>query len=447
MEKIKSSDLLTILASTIITLAVAVGAVRYFAPQLLGLSSDIQLVKTSKEIPPFYEGVFRASDYASEEYIIPDPFVKRAKPLFPDIGGMGPNDILGFRNRNIPNVTDIIIIGDSQTYGNNASIDTNWPNLFVAGLNKNNGNYITHYDMAVGGWGAIEYLEIFYKSLLFQPKTVVVAFYTGNDPLETFRLAYSKDRWSKYQTNSELRLKDLPKIEFPPPESDLISIEFKDKIKTEFMPKLRLYSNEKNEVVKAGYDAMLLIAKEIAEVCREDNIYPIFTIIPTKELVYRNKIENESITVAEIYSTLVTNEQYYIDWFESELSSILGAQYINVVEVLQESAMQSTALYPDDANGHPIATGYKVIADHLAKESALKWKVPEGLVALFTSESTYQLGLIRGNDFWSFASTELVEKNGWDPGTTPITIKNSDISNLNYKGLITTIDKHEFGPR
>ena len=27
------------------------------------------------------------------------PIVKRAKPLFPDIGGLGPNDILGFRNR------------------------------------------------------------------------------------------------------------------------------------------------------------------------------------------------------------------------------------------------------------------------------------------------------------------------------------------------------------
>ena len=167
MQKIKASDLFTILISTILTLIVAVGGIRYFAPQLLGLSSDIQLVKTSKKVPPFFEGVFRVDDYKSENFILPDPIIKRAKPLFPDIGVMGPNDILGFRNYYIPNISDIIIIGDSQTYGNNASIENNWPNQFISNLSNNNEN-VSHYDMAVGAWGAIEYLEIFSSELLYQ---------------------------------------------------------------------------------------------------------------------------------------------------------------------------------------------------------------------------------------------------------------------------------------
>ena len=102
MKKIKFNEVLAILISTVATLLIAIGVIRYYAPQLLGISSDIQLVKTSKKVPPFFDGVFRVDDYQSDEYILPDPIIKRAKPLFPNLGGMGPNDLLGFRNRSIP---------------------------------------------------------------------------------------------------------------------------------------------------------------------------------------------------------------------------------------------------------------------------------------------------------------------------------------------------------
>ena len=447
MGKTNFFESLTLIVSTIVTAILVLGVVRYFAPQLLGLSSDIQLVQVSKKVPPFFEGVFRTSDYETDEYILPDPYIKRAKPLFPDLGGIGPNDILGFRNRNIPNVSDVIIIGDSQTYGNNARIETNWPNLFMKNLNSNKTTLITHYDIAVGGWGAIEYLEIFYKSLLFQPKTVIVAFYTGNDSLETFRLAYSNDRWSEYQVDKSLSLDDIPHVEFPPPKKDLWKVIYKDRVGTVFTPKNRLHSNEKSKVVQAGYDAMLLVAKEIARVCENNKISVIFTVIPTKELVYLDKTKREVNNLPEEYTVLVNNEQNYINWFGLELSKIPGAQYINIVKVLQKQALLPIAMYPADGNGHPIAAGYKVIADHLANEIELKWEVPEGLVALFTSESKYQLGLIRDNNYWLFANTDLIEQNGWDPSVIPITIKNRDIANLNKKGLITLVDKQQFGPR
>jgi hypothetical protein len=447
VKKNKLSELFIIAFSTIVTVLVATGAIRYFAPQLLGLSSDIQLVKTSKRVPPFFDGVFRVSDYKSEEYIIPDPYVKRAKPLFPDLGGMGPNDLLGFRNRSIPNVADIVIIGDSQTYGNNASLETNWPNLFMSNLRAANNKNINHYDMAVGGWGAIEYLEIFYKSLAFQPKMLVVAFYTGNDPLETFRLAYSNNRWKTYQTDKSLSIDDMPHVEFPPPKEDLWGVTFNDKVETVFTPKNRLHSNEKSSVVQAGYDAMLIVAKEIAKVCEENNISPVFTIIPTKELVYFEKIKNEITDIPKDYSTLVGNELEYIRWLSTELARIKGTQFINLVKVLQKAALKPVSLYPDDGNGHPIATGYKIIADQLAKEIKIERLITEGLVALFTTDSSYQLGLIRDGSYGVFSSTDLIEANGWDPDTIPVSIKSRDIANLNRYGLITTIDPQKYGPR
>ncbi len=100
-----------------LTLIITLILVRWFAPQLLGIPVDLQLVRVAKEVPPFFDGVFRSEDYASRNYIISDPFIKRAQPLLPSFFQVGPNDFLGFRNQNMPNVADIITIGDSQTYG------------------------------------------------------------------------------------------------------------------------------------------------------------------------------------------------------------------------------------------------------------------------------------------------------------------------------------------
>ena len=108
-------------STVLVTLLVALGIVRWMAPQLLGIPADLQLVRVSTEVPPFFEGVFREEDYDSRNFIIPDPYLKRAKPLYPEGRGIGPHDILGFRNRHIPHASALVTIGDSQTYGTTPS--------------------------------------------------------------------------------------------------------------------------------------------------------------------------------------------------------------------------------------------------------------------------------------------------------------------------------------
>ena len=446
MKKIKPNEIITVIISTIITAVIAIGVVKFYAPSLLGISSDIQMVKTSKKVPPFFDVVFRKSDHEAKEYIIPDPIIKRAKPFLSDFITMGPNDLLGFRNRNVPNAADIIMIGDSQTYGVNATLENNWPNLFISRLKENN-PYITHYNLAVGGWGAIEYLEIFYKSLAFQPRMVIVAYYTGNDPLDTFRMAYSNKRWSEYRADVSMSSSDIPEVEYPPPKSDHWDVKFSDNVSTVFAPKIRLYSNEKNKVVRAGYAAMLLISKEIAKVCLEKNISLVFTIIPTKELVYKKKVDNEKMNSPLEYKKLTNQETEYINWLASELEKIENAKYVDVVEALQDEALRSSALYPPDINGHPFVLGYEVMADQLSNNVELTWTLPEGLVALFTGEETYQLGLIRDGNYWSFVSTDIIQANGWDPSISPSTIYRRDIASLPNMGIISSVNKEEFGPR
>jgi len=143
----------------IVTLWIGLVLIRWYAPHLLGVPIDLQKVAVSKELSPFFDGVFRAADYQSTDFLIQDPYVVRAKPLFPAVVGAGPHDILGLRNLGVPNVVDIITIGDSQTYGNNAAMGKNWPSMLRLGVGGEEGNY-SLYNIAIGAWGAVEYLEL-----------------------------------------------------------------------------------------------------------------------------------------------------------------------------------------------------------------------------------------------------------------------------------------------
>ena len=44
-------DWLLLIASVAITLGIALGIIRWFAPDLLGISPDLQLVKIDKKVP------------------------------------------------------------------------------------------------------------------------------------------------------------------------------------------------------------------------------------------------------------------------------------------------------------------------------------------------------------------------------------------------------------
>lgn len=383
---------------TVATLAIALGLIRRFAPTLLGISSDLVMVQSSKEVAPFYEGVFRREDRETQEYLINDPLVGvRAPALYPDLGGMGPNDLLGFRNLAVPNAADIVVIGDSQTYGNNAILQENWPSLMRQLLPPG----IEVYSMATGGWGAAQYLYAFSKALQFQPRVVIVAFYTGNDPIETVNLALTMEQWRKYLAGSSVAQEDVPAIKFPPPENEHWLVEFSDGAKTGFTPAMRLLSNMRHPAVDLGYEIILAVARDIAEASRRRGISPVFTIIPTKEFVFLNKIRAEDIKTTQAYEDLIAAETSRISWLENGLRSLPGATYVDVASVLQEAALKPPSLYPENINGHPLGYGYAVMAKQIAEDvSASVPALPQGL-AISKTESAVQFPVyIRNGQLW-----------------------------------------------
>jgi lysophospholipase L1-like esterase len=437
-------EILLITSSVLFSVILALVTIRFYAPQLLGIPPDLKLVRLDEAVPPFYEGVFRDIHNDEKSFLINDPItLVRPQPLYPATYGTGPHDILGFRNNGVPNISDIITIGDSQTYGNNAVYKENWPSQLSHLLED---KQPVVYSMAVGGWGAIQYLDMFSYAALFQPRIVIVAYYSGNDSLESFRMAYGTEKWRFLIPDQSLTEDDMPQVNFPAPKSEWWPVTFKDGITTIFTPKLRLGSNQDHAAVKAGYKIMANVARLINESATKARIKVIFTIIPTKELVYLEKIRKEGITPPDDYTMLVRQEQDNIKRLVENIVSLPNASYVDVVTHLQKAALEQISLYPSSINGHPNSTGYGKIAQSLARvaEPILPEK-PRGLVALQIGTDTFKPMLVNDEGAWPFASNEIIAANGWQPGTVP-TIQPRDIADIPLHNAITIVDPEQFGP-
>ena len=344
--------------SVLVVLVLSLVVIRHFAPGLLGIPNDLILVREDKQVAPFFENVFTGS--SSEDYLIPDPLtLVRATPLLRRFDNAGPNDLLGFRNLSVPNSADVIFIGDSQTYGNNAPIELTVPSLAQSGLGESVDSRV--YSMATGGWGALQYQYIAGKALAFKPKVLIVCFYSGNDPMESFALAYGDERWIEFRPDTELSAGDMPPI----PEESPWGVVFEDGSRTVFTRSRRYLSVSDHPVADAGWRIMEQVATNISDLGEEHDVQVVFTIIPTKELVYARKLDSEDYDIPARYRQHVSAELRRIQDFEEHLQALDGAHYVPVWEPLQQAAFGNDPLYPPDADGHPLPHGYAAVANAL----------------------------------------------------------------------------------
>ncbi len=433
--------------STIATLAISLLVIRWLAPGLLGIPVDLQMVQVEKKLPPFFESVFREEDRKSNLLILQDPVSNiRAHPLIFEQGFIGPHDILGFRNRQVPNVADVIIIGDSQTYGVNVPIDFNWPST----INKILSNkQLSVYNMSVGGWSGIQYSYIAQYALQLRPRAIIVAFYSGNDPLESFTLAYGSDIWKEFRMDPDLDKSDAPQVDFPPPKEEEWSVTFSDGVQTVFVPKLRLASNFEHPAVKTGYNILALVAEKITDLARPLNIAVAFTIIPTKELVYAEKIKKEQITAPDDYRKLIANEKKNIDWLQGKITSLPNAMYIDVLTPLQQQALYPSRMYPEGQDGHPLLDGYHVIGKTIARQIDPLFRDFSTGLALRSNKDGLKPDIlfIGQRKYWIFSSPETARDNGWDLSKEYALVIDREIEGFEYMGIINTIDKENFGPQ
>jgi len=439
----------------LVTLAATLLLLRTFAPQLLGLPLDLQMVQTAKELPPFYEGIFkyRKSDMG-DGYLIADPHtVVRAPPLYPDQLSIGPNDLLGFRNRAIPNIADIVVLGDSQTYGNNAMIEANWPHILAENLDmlaKTNRRYATVYSMATGGWAATQYAEMLGNALSLEPRVLIVAFYTGNDPLETARNVAANPRYDSLIPDGIQKPASFPGASLGAEAEGNWAVSFKGGIETVFTPKVRGISNIPSEAADFGYAVMARVAELIAAEAKRNSVIPVFTIIPTKELVYWPRVKSEGITPTRYYIDLVNAEEVRIKLLSETLSQY--GQYVDLLPTLQTAARTSTTLYPANENGHPIDAGYALIGERIADAIwDLLPTVHQGLAAVRMETQAGQLMsrslvIVVDDDVWTVPPS-VAANNGWDLTKPVQELSYRDLATLKWHRALKRAAPEKFGPR
>ena len=100
----------------------------------------------------------------------PDPVLRWR--MRPELAGI---DDRGFRNAAALASAEVVAIGDSHTYGFNASPEDSWP----AQLERLTGR--TVYNLGVGGYGLLEYWYLLDEALALQPREILVGVYVVND--------------------------------------------------------------------------------------------------------------------------------------------------------------------------------------------------------------------------------------------------------------------------
>jgi lysophospholipase L1-like esterase len=358
---------------TVMTLALGLALIYCFAPHLLrranDVPADIRLVRVDTKVPPFYDHIFDydrdqlSDDYHGHKIYLQDPRLgHRSMPLLEAVGYKGPHDVLGFRNRGVPNRFDVLTMGDSQTYGANALVQDTWPSQMIPMLVSGD-EHPEVYNVSLGGWAAVHYYYLFGKMLAFKPKVAVIAHYMGNDSIECFRLAYVNDIFKDLIPNLALSQDDLPKL----PSHDEWRVEFADRTVHVFTPQRRLICNARNKVVDAGYEILKRASQRISRTASENGVQVVYTIIPNKETVFARKVSREGLAPPQNFQELVTVERERIGELAHFLEQLPGSRYVDLLEPLESAVMGPERFYRFNVDdGHPFPLGYGLIAKTLA---------------------------------------------------------------------------------
>ncbi len=330
------------------------------------------------------------------------------------------HDLRGFRNVVSQEAADVVAIGDSQTWGINVRQDETWPSV-LSRVGK-----VSVYSMSLGGWGPIQYEVIAADALLLKPRAVLVGIYFGNDIFDSCNHAYGTDAYPQYrrvdaghaaalselherikvaddQTRVERVLHQLAEMNgvarlwqrlarhslivqvlmahgFLPaiPSVDEL-YEMADAAWAREHPEVAsVYSwSNGSTVMTFGYRG---VAVDLANVCIRDGVRITrevldalkrlgdrtttqigIVFIPTKELVYAKADRSLWAHMSKAFEGLVHNETAIKEELLDHCKRI-HMVCIDAAVQLVEAAQKGMVLYKADADGHPVAEGYRQIA-------------------------------------------------------------------------------------
>jgi len=104
------------------------------------------------------------------------------------------HDSNGFRNPRVPEQAQIVVFGDSQTYGTGVAADETWPRVLERELHR------TTYSMAAGGYGPVHSLILLDEARRLRPAVAIEALYAGNDLYDAYRFVYQHGQFPELRS-------------------------------------------------------------------------------------------------------------------------------------------------------------------------------------------------------------------------------------------------------
>lgn len=327
------------------------------------------------------------------------------------------HDKNGFRNQTAAGSFSLVFIGDSMTYGNGVPRDSAIPQK----LGKVTGQRV--YNMSLGAYGPIQYYQLLKESAAMHPEKTIIAFYLGNDLLDSYSLPERLDYW-KWLIKDSGDLSNLPEIKKCPltidnheltyQDPDIITIRMKERgsiiwkvhsflrlnsalyalqyegmvkpliqryferqkqlerpgafytplVDTIFMPSFTLGGlNIADEKVQRG----MLTTKRVIELIKaylqeeKRNTQVIFIILPSKENVYYNFLKDHNVSLPPNFECSVYYERKIAKWLQGVIEDN-GLQFIDIFPSLELSANNRKLLYHSSSDSHLNALGCRKVA-------------------------------------------------------------------------------------
>jgi hypothetical protein len=313
------------------------------------------------------------------------------------------HDALGFRNAELPESSNVVAIGDSQTYGVSASRDGSWPHQLGDLLDK------SVYNMALGGYGPLQYLYLAeHETKKLRPQQLLVGFYFGNDLIDAYRLAYHLPYWKSWREKELAEnngSKEWPTANVEPKkhfayirdwlsrhsvlysmfrvtlfpwlaskEQDLIAKKVTSdqqivwidpsvhSVRTIFTPQSRLSALDLQ--IPSIQEGMRITKRAFAFLQEEavtQDAELLIVLIPTKERVYCQYFKDSGGIMPKTYNSLCDAEERTKSDLE-QFFNIKKIDYVDVTKAMEEQTYKHIQIYPKDSDGHPLKIGYGVIA-------------------------------------------------------------------------------------
>jgi hypothetical protein len=302
----------------------------------------------------------------------------------------------GFRNPVALEKADIVVLGDSHTFGYNVALGKSWPQLLGGMTNK------TVYNFGMPGYGSLQYYYLVDDAIKLQPEFVILGLFLANDLNDVcktiIKLPYW-DAWAKeydYDTSacfgSGKPVRPWQEGEARPPHlientaiGSLASYVWKlaaDRINPEAggealyiddvrNPTIMTYENinQLGKFMDTGRDKIDLcyrITRDVILAAKNkldaSNIKFGVVFIPSKERAYFDYLKARGFRFPDGYHLLVNNEKNLVDRFSSFFDEH-SIPHVDAKPYVLRKLINSENVYLHSTNDHPFEPGYLAYAE------------------------------------------------------------------------------------